>query len=145
VSPEVLLRDGVRLGRLLQTVNRPVVLELTEHAPIADYGALRAEIAKLGDIQIAVDDAGAGFASMRHILELKPAYAKLDISLVRGIDGDPTRQAMAAGLEHFALRADCRLIAEGVETSEEADTLEGLGIDLAQGYLFGRPHQALAS
>ncbi len=145
VSPDVLLHDGVRLGRLLQPIRRAIVLELTEHAPIDDYAALRAEIGKLGAVSIAVDDAGAGFASMRHILELKPAYAKLDISLVRGIDSDPTRQAMAAGLEHFALRADCQLIAEGVETSAEADALQELGIDLAQGYLLGRPRQALAS
>jgi EAL domain-containing protein (putative c-di-GMP-specific phosphodiesterase class I) len=90
-------------------------------------------------VQVAVDDAGAGFASMRHILELQPSFAKLDISLVSGIDGDDLRQALAAGLNYYALRTGCRLIAEGVETQAEADTLRRLGIEFGQGYLYGRP------
>ncbi|MGH2465534.1 MAG: EAL domain-containing protein, partial [Candidatus Limnocylindrales bacterium] len=81
---------------------------------------------------------------MRHILELKPGFAKLDISLVRGIDLDPTRRALAAGLEHFALQTEFQLIAEGIETIEEATVLQDLGIELGQGYLFGRP-EGLAS
>jgi EAL domain-containing protein (putative c-di-GMP-specific phosphodiesterase class I) len=89
--------------------------------------------------RIAVDDAGAGYASLRHILELRPTFAKLDISLVRGIDDDELRQAIAAGFGYFALRTGCRLVAEGVETEEEAAALRRLGIELAQGYLFGRP------
>jgi CheY-like chemotaxis protein len=73
------------------------------------------------------------------VLELRPAFAKLDISLVRGIDGDPLRQALAAGLAHFAVRGGCQLIAEGVERQAEADALADLGVELGQGYLFGRP------
>ena len=91
---------------------------------------------------IAVDDAGAGYASLRHILELGPTFAKLDISLVRGIDGDDLRQAMAAGLQYFALRTACELIAEGVETAAEAETLRRIGVEYAQGYLFGEPFAA---
>jgi EAL domain-containing protein (putative c-di-GMP-specific phosphodiesterase class I) len=107
---------------------------------IEDYHQLRAALNRLGQhVQIAVDDAGAGFASMRHILELGPTFAKLDISLVRGIDADNLRQALAAGLTYYALRTGCRLIAEGVETQAEADTLTRLGIELGQGYLYGRP------
>jgi EAL domain-containing protein (putative c-di-GMP-specific phosphodiesterase class I) len=90
-------------------------------------------------VRIAVDDAGAGFASLRHILELEPAFAKLDMSLVRGIDGDPLRQALAVGLVYFAARGGCRLIAEGVEQEAEAGMLREIGIELGQGYLFGRP------
>lgn len=90
-------------------------------------------------MRLAVDDAGAGYASLRHILELGPAFAKLDISLVRGIDGDPLRQALAAGLEHFAARGGCQLIAEGVERQAEAGALEDLAVEFGQGYLFGRP------
>jgi EAL domain-containing protein (putative c-di-GMP-specific phosphodiesterase class I) len=78
---------------------------------------------------------------MRHILELRPAFAKLDVSLVRGIDGDDLRQAMAAGIQYYALRTGCRLVAEGVETEQEANALRDLGVDLAQGYLFGRPER----
>jgi EAL domain-containing protein (putative c-di-GMP-specific phosphodiesterase class I) len=88
---------------------------------------------------VAVDDAGAGHASLRHILELRPTYAKLDVSLVRGIDGDDLRQALAAGLQYFAFKTGCRLIAEGVQSREEADVLHHLGIEFAQGYLFGVP------
>jgi EAL domain-containing protein (putative c-di-GMP-specific phosphodiesterase class I) len=88
---------------------------------------------------LSVDDAGAGYASLRHILELRPTYAKLDISLVRRIDGDDLRQALAAGLQYFAHRIGCRLIAEGVQSHAEADVLRRLGIEYAQGYLFGRP------
>jgi EAL domain-containing protein (putative c-di-GMP-specific phosphodiesterase class I)/DNA-binding response OmpR family regulator len=139
VSPEVLLASGPHLHDLLKLTTRALVIELTEHVPISDYGALNAAVARLGDVQISVDDAGAGYASMRHILELRPAFAKLDISLVRGIDADPARRALAAGLEYFALQTGCRLIAEGIETKAEAASLLALGIDFGQGYLFGKP------
>jgi EAL domain-containing protein (putative c-di-GMP-specific phosphodiesterase class I) len=103
-------------------------------------GAFRAAIAALErPVQLAVDDAGAGFASFRHILELDPAFVKLDRSLVQGIDGDPTKQALVAGMRHFARATHRRLIAEGVETDAEAAALAALDVRLAQGYLFGRP------
>lgn len=141
VSPAVALASGDRLRAQLNGMGRQIVLELTEHVPIVDYSPLRSAIESLGRVQIAVDDAGAGYASLRHILELRPAFAKLDISLVRGIDRDELRQAMAAGIQYYALRTGCRLVAEGVETIEEANTLRALGVDLAQGYLFGRPER----
>ena len=75
-------------------------------------------------------------------VELRPTYAKLDISLARGIDGDDLRQALAAGVQYFASKIGCRLIAEGVESNEEAEVLQRLGIEYAQGYLFGRPELA---
>jgi EAL domain-containing protein (putative c-di-GMP-specific phosphodiesterase class I) len=139
ISPAVALGSGDQLRGSLSGMGRQIVLELTEHLPIDDYGLLRTAIERLGPVQIAVDDAGAGYASLRHILELRPAFAKLDISLVRGIDSDELRQAMAAGIQYYALRTGCRLIAEGVETEDEADTLRALGVDFGQGYLFGRP------
>ncbi len=141
VSPAVVLVSGERLRAQLERTTRQIVLELTEHAPISDYTDLRQAIERLAPVQVAVDDAGAGYASLRHILELRPAYAKLDISLVRGIDQDELRQAMAAGIQYYALRTGCRLVAEGVETDEEANVLMSLGVDLAQGYLFGRPER----
>ncbi len=141
VSPAVALASSEPLQAALNGVDRQIVLELTEHVPIADYTQLRAAIAGLGNVQIAVDDAGAGYASLRHILELRAAFAKLDISLVRDIDQDDLRQAMAAGIQYYAMRTGCSLIAEGVETDEEATTLLALGVDLGQGYLFGRPQR----
>lgn len=144
VSPAVVLAGGERLRPGVGRVDRQVVLELTEHAPIDDYLELQTAIERLGPVQIAVDDAGAGYASMRHILELRPAFAKLDISLVRDIDRDELRQAMAAGIQYYALRTGCQLVAEGVETEGEAETLRELGVDFGQGYLFGRPERLSA-
>jgi len=88
---------------------------------------------------LAVDDAGAGFASFRHILELRPTFVKLDRSLISRIDGDPAKKALVAGMRQFARSTGCRLIAEGVETDAERAALLRLGIRLAQGYLLGRP------
>ena len=101
--------------------------------------AVRAAVAACPGVRISVDDAGAGYASLRHILELQPDFVKLDIGLVRNIDADPARQALAAGLRHYADTTGNVLIAEGVETQAESATLHRLGIPLAQGFLFGRP------
>jgi len=121
------------------TADRPVVVEITEHVEVASYAEVRTAVESCAGVRISVDDAGAGYASLRHILELQPEFVKLDIGLVRGIDADPARQALAAGLRHYAEQTGTTLIAEGVETAAERDTLLRLGIPLAQGYLFGRP------
>jgi EAL domain-containing protein (putative c-di-GMP-specific phosphodiesterase class I) len=140
LSPRTVIDHADEVARILAEAEGTIVMELTEHVMIDDYDELRAAIRGLGaHVEVAVDDAGAGFASMRHILELQPTFAKLDISLVRGIDSDDLRQALAAGLNYYAMRTGCRLIAEGVETQAEADMLLGLGIELGQGYLYGRP------
>ena len=139
VSPR-LLADPERLRQILCAADRPLVLEITEHEVIEDYAALRTAVGAVGhDIRLAVDDAGAGVANFGHIIELRPDFVKLDISLVRGVNADLGRQAMVAGMRHFARTAGCRLIAEGVETAEEARTLTGFGVELGQGYLLGRP------
>jgi PAS domain S-box-containing protein len=139
VSPELVLAK-VKLDSLLAAALGRVVLEITEHAAVGDYRAFREAIAALGrPVDLAVDDAGAGFASLRHILELKPTFVKLDVSLVRGIDTDPAKQALVAGMRHFARTTCRRLIAEGIETAAEADALRQLNIRLGQGFLLGRP------
>ncbi|MEA2677307.1 MAG: hypothetical protein QOJ81_1448 [Chloroflexota bacterium] len=136
----LLLDEPSQLGHLLRTSRHSIVLELTEHEPVADYEQLRQQFLGLGvPFRVAVDDAGAGYASMKHVVELQPSLVKLDISLVRGIDQDPARQAMVAGMRFFADRAKCQLIAEGVETEAELSTLATLGVEYAQGYLVGRP------
>jgi diguanylate cyclase (GGDEF)-like protein len=142
VSPGLVLESGRRLRKMIGATRRRLILELTEHVPIHDYAALREAIRKLGDVGIAVDDAGAGYTSLRHILELRPTFAKLDISLVRGIEADELRQALAAGLDYFSMRSGFHLIAEGVETEDEATALRRLGVEFAQGYLVGRPAPA---
>jgi EAL domain-containing protein (putative c-di-GMP-specific phosphodiesterase class I)/DNA-binding response OmpR family regulator len=138
VSPDVLVEATERLREALPQ-DRQTVLEVTEHVQILDYRRLRAAVESLDCWGLAVDDAGAGYASLRHILELKPAYAKLDLSLVQGIDQDEVRQSLAAGLVHVANRSGFRLIAEGIENEADAECLEELGVGLGQGYLFGRP------
>jgi len=113
---------------------RRLVLEITEHEPVQDYSALLSALAPLraAGLRIAVDDTGAGFASMRHVLALVPDLIKLDISLVRGIDTDLARQALTAALVTFAATTGAQ-VAEGVETVDELDCLRDLGIDYAQG------------
>ncbi len=139
VSPR-LLADPERLKSVLWSAGRPLVLEITEHEVIEDYGAVREAIRALGqDIRVAVDDAGAGVANFGHIIELRPDFVKLDISLVRRVNANMGRQAMVVGMRHFSRTAGCRLVAEGVETEEEARTLAALGVEFGQGYLFGHP------
>jgi EAL domain-containing protein (putative c-di-GMP-specific phosphodiesterase class I) len=119
------------------------VLELTEHDRIDDYAALRQALGRITPhVQVSIDDAGAGFASLRHVLELRPEYMKLDRSWIAGIDTDPSRQALVCGLSHFAGATGCRLIAEGVEHETELEVLRQFGVELGQGYLFGTPRPA---
>ena len=142
VTPDLILA-GDRLATLLADCPRRVVLEVTEHQAIADYPAFRDAIRRLGpEVDLAIDDAGAGFASLRHIIELRPAFVKLDRSLVAGVDQDEALQAMIAGLCHFARTTGCYLLAEGVETQAELDMVASLSIPFAQGFLLGRPKPA---
>jgi EAL domain-containing protein (putative c-di-GMP-specific phosphodiesterase class I)/PAS domain-containing protein len=138
-SPALVL-EGRAIRSLVRGARHRVVLEITEHSEITDYDAFHRAVAGLPrSVCLAVDDAGAGFASFRHILELRPKFVKLDRSLVEGIDRDPAKQALVAGMHRFAHSSACRLIAEGVETENERGALVRLGIRLAQGYLLGRP------
>jgi EAL domain-containing protein (putative c-di-GMP-specific phosphodiesterase class I) len=139
VSP-ALAAAVVPLISALEQSDRDVVLEITEHVEIGDYRQLVAALDLVrGRARLAVDDAGAGYAGLRHILELQPHFVKLDISLVRHVDTDQARQAMVAGMAHFARNAGCQLIAEGIETEAELLELVRLGVSLGQGYLFGKP------
>lgn len=131
---------GDRLVRLLSHRRRPIVLEITEHDAITDYGAVRDALAKIeSDVRVAVDDAGTGVANFTHLLELRPAFVKIDASLVRGVQHDVARQALIVGLRHFSRATNGWVIAEGVETQAEQEALIGFGLTLGQGYLFGRP------
>lgn len=139
VSASLLLEEG-RLRRLLADVHRPIVVELTEQEAISDYGAIRDAVDKLGpNVRFAIDDIGEAFSGLRHLVELEPAFAKLDLALVRDIHADPARQALVAALHHYMLQTGAQLVAEGVESNAEREMLRALGIRLAQGFLFGRP------
>jgi PAS domain S-box-containing protein len=120
-----------------------VVIELTEHESVDDYGAMnraRERLRAFG-VRLAVDDAGAGFASFRHILRLQPDIIKLDRALISGIDADLARRALAASMVLFSMEVGATVVAEGVETAAELSAVLDLGIDAAQGYHLGRPSQ----
>lgn len=130
------------LPRILESVDPSrVMLELTEHAPVEDYDVLRRSLKPLREngVRLAVDDLGAGFSSLRHVLELLPDVIKLDISLVRNVAGDRSRQALARAMVTFAHATGARVTAEGVETEPERRLLRAMGVDLGQGFHLGRP------
>jgi EAL domain-containing protein (putative c-di-GMP-specific phosphodiesterase class I) len=118
-----------------------VVLELTEHDRIDDYGGLRRALTRLraSGVNIAMDDAGAGYAGLSSLLALRPDLVKLDRSLIAGIDVDPVKQELVELLATMVGRMDAWVLAEGVERLEELESLIRLGVPLAQGFLLGRP------
>ncbi len=118
-----------------------LVLELTEQEAVEDYDDLRGRLADwLGrGVRLAVDDTGAGYSSLRHIVELSPDYLKLDRELVKGIDEDPNRRALMRAVVAFAREVGTSVIAEGVETRAELDVLRDAEVHLVQGYLLARP------
>ena len=145
VSPALVL-EGQALRSLVDASPVQLVLEITEHDPVEDYTELSAALDALRPrTRLSVDDAGSGFASLRHVVTLAPDFVKLDQSWVAGIDDDPARQALVAGLCHFAAKTGSVLIAEGVETGPERGMLAELEVDLGQGFLFGRPLPAGAA
>jgi EAL domain-containing protein (putative c-di-GMP-specific phosphodiesterase class I) len=120
---------------------RRILREITEHTGVSDYPRLTEALGPLGAAGIlsGVDDAGAGFASLSHILHLQPDVIKLDIALVRGIDHDPVRRALARSLVGFSIEIGAVLIAEGVESRGERSALNALGVRYGQGFLWGKP------
>lgn len=137
------LTDPTLLATLRDSPVDPnrIVVELTEHAEVHDYPALRAAVASLraSGVRLAVDDAGAGYSSLRHILDLEPDFIKLDRTLITDIDQDRARRALVAAVVVFALELGSTVIAEGIERHSEMDTLRTLAVDGAQGYFLGRP------
>jgi PAS domain S-box-containing protein len=118
-----------------------VVVELTEHTDVSDYALLRIALANLRamGVRIAIDDTGSGFASLSHVLKLRPDIVKLDIDLIRGIHSDPARRSLVSGLVSFAKEIGTQLLAEGIETADELSTLREIGVLYGQGYYLGTP------
>jgi EAL domain-containing protein (putative c-di-GMP-specific phosphodiesterase class I)/AmiR/NasT family two-component response regulator len=117
-----------------------IVVEITEHEEVADYVELLRALTELRThgIKIAIDDAGAGF-SLRHTLEIAPNIVKVDISITRDIDKERARRALASALISFAEEMGITIVAEGIETQAELETLEGLGVRYGQGYHLAEP------
>jgi EAL domain-containing protein (putative c-di-GMP-specific phosphodiesterase class I)/CheY-like chemotaxis protein len=118
-----------------------LVLEITEHAKVDDYEALRAALIPLREkgVRVAIDDVGAGFASLRHVLRLDPEIIKLDHEITRGVEHDPGRAKLAGGLIAGASAVSTLVVAEGIETEAQLQCLRELGVRGGQGYFIGRP------
>jgi EAL domain-containing protein (putative c-di-GMP-specific phosphodiesterase class I) len=118
-----------------------IILEMTEHAAVESYTAIRERLQPLRErgLRLAIDDAGAGFASLRHIVELRPDIIKIDRSLVDGVVSDLARRSVVTNFVLLALDIGAVVVAEGVETQAELDAVSALGVDAVQGYLIARP------
>lgn len=140
VSPATLLTPecGLLLGRLPL---RRVLLELSEHDQVEDYEALTTTLApfRAEGLRLAIDDVGAGFSSLRHIVVTAPDVIKIDRSIVSGLDTDPVLTKLVQSLVEFGHGCRVHVVAEGVETAGEAIALRALGVDHGQGWHFGRP------
>jgi diguanylate cyclase (GGDEF)-like protein/PAS domain S-box-containing protein len=140
VSPATLLAPD--LAEVLAAApGERLAVELTEHAPVADYTVLETALAgtRSRGVQFMIDDAGAGFSSLKHVLGLHPDAIKLDLALTRDVDTDPVRRALAASLVAFAREIGATIVAEGIETRGELETLRALGVTHGQGYYLARP------
>ena len=117
-----------------------MVLEITEHAPVNDYEQLAECLRPLRarGVRVAIDDTGAGFSSLSHVLALGPELIKLDIDMCRGIQADTARQALVAALTDFASHIGADVVAEGIESSEQLFALRETGVRYGQGFLLGR-------
>jgi EAL domain-containing protein (putative c-di-GMP-specific phosphodiesterase class I) len=139
-SPSHIL-SGALEHTLQQSDCTRLVLEITEHSPISDYEKMRTALTPLRKrgLRLAIDDVGAGFSSFQHILELEADIIKLDISLTQNINTDDRKFLLAKALCGFAKAIDCTIVAEGIETEEELNSLRKLNVDSVQGYFIGRP------
>jgi len=118
-----------------------VVLEITERSSLHAIRDVQARIARLRAMgfRIAVDDLGAGYAGLTSFAQLEPEVVKLDMSLVRGVHAQPTKQTLVRTMITMCRELGMQVVAEGIETPDERDAIVEAGCDLLQGYLFARP------
>jgi diguanylate cyclase (GGDEF)-like protein len=153
VSPEMLMEPEARRGETLGYINEiginpdRVIIELTENQPTYDYDLLRDAVMHYRGMgfQIAIDDLGEGFSSLRLWSELRPEYVKIDMHFVQGINHDPVKLQFVRSIQEIAEESGTLVIAEGIETSTELLMIRDLGIAYGQGYHIARPHPAPAS
>jgi EAL domain-containing protein (putative c-di-GMP-specific phosphodiesterase class I)/ActR/RegA family two-component response regulator len=140
VSPTTAERPDL-LALLVSAHVDHVVLEVTEHAPVEDYPRFRVAVGRMRQhgARLAIDDAGAGFASLRHILELNAELIKLDGSLTHSLESDPRRRSLAAALIEFGRESGAAVLAEHIESELQLCELRRLGVTYGQGYHLGRP------
>jgi EAL domain-containing protein (putative c-di-GMP-specific phosphodiesterase class I)/DNA-binding response OmpR family regulator len=117
------------------------VIEITENSVIDDFDRMRDMVRQLRahGFRVAIDDAGAGYAGLQTMVEIEPDFIKLDMSLIRGVDTSVVKQRLVRTLRDFCREAAITLIAEGIETARQLETLRELGVTHGQGFLFGLP------
>jgi EAL domain-containing protein (putative c-di-GMP-specific phosphodiesterase class I) len=130
-----------RLVRAVEGRGRRLVIEITEHGPVRDYEALWAAMKRLRGlgVRVAVDDAGAGFAGFGHVVRVLPDLIKLDLGITRGIEKDAAKRSLVSAVVLLALTTGSAVVAEGIETQTELDTLAELGVAYGQGFYLARP------
>ena len=128
----------------LSTEAPRIVLELTEREALDGAGNVRDQIARLRQLgfRIAVDDLGAGYAGLSSFALLGPEIVKLDMALVRGVDREPVKRRLIESITTLCKDMGVLVVAEGIETPAEREAISGLGCDLLQGFLIGRPQRA---
>lgn len=147
VSPECLLLRNARHGETLEYIEEiginpeRVIIELTENQPTYDYALMREAVLHYRQMgfQIAIDDLGEGFSSLRLWSELRPEYVKIDMHFIQGINNDPVKLQFVRSIQEIAEKSDTLVIAEGIETQAELLVLRDLGVAFGQGYHLGRP------
>ena len=152
VSPECLLLRNARHGGTLEYIEQiginpdRVIIELTENQPTYDYELMREAVRHYRNMgfQIAIDDLGEGFSSLRLWSELRPQYVKIDMHFIQGINNDPVKLQFVRSIQEIAEKSGTLVIAEGIETQTELLVLRDLGVAFGQGYHLGRPHAAPA-
>lgn len=149
IDPRVVDQPDFHPGvtrELLQSTGRPassLVLEITERSAIADFRSFRRALGHYSrqGFSVAIDDVGSGYSSLQAIVELKPQFLKIDMSLVRGIARSRTKQVLVEAITTVGRRLGVQTVAEGIETPAELRALVKLGADYGQGYLLGRPNE----
>ena len=148
VSPECLLQRDARHGETLEYIHQiginpdRVIIELTENQPTYDYELMREAVRhyRAMGFQIAIDDLGEGFSSLRLWSELRPEYVKIDMHFIQGINNDPVKLQFVRSIQEIAEKSNTLVIAEGIETQAELLVIRDLGVAYGQGYHLGRPH-----
>lgn len=140
-QPEACVRPTLAAARRNGFPLERITFELTEDERISDFAFLRSifQVYRANRFRTALDDFGAGYAGLNLLAEYQPDVVKLDMGLIRGIDGRAAARAVVSGLAGICQQLGIDVVAEGVETRAELDALRSLGLHLFQGYLFARP------
>jgi EAL domain-containing protein (putative c-di-GMP-specific phosphodiesterase class I) len=141
VEPRTLLELAQRADERDDVPLSQVIVEITEHSAVESYTVMHHALDRLRrrGLRLAVDDAGAGYASLRHVLELRPDFIKVDRSLIGGIATDHARRVAVRAFQSMALDLGAQVVAEGVECLDDLHTVRELGLHAAQGYLLAKP------